>query len=246
MQLKNKVAIVTGSGQGIGQAIALRLACAGAKIVVGDLNIETARQTVKKIESSGGQATALIADVTNQNDAVALTEKAIEAFGGLDILVNNAGIYPTCSIVNIVETEWDHVLAVNLKGTFLCSQAAAGQMIKQKNGVIINIASVDAKTRTTENAHYAAAKAGVISFTRTMACEMAPYGIRVNAVAPGWIATDPLKAKSERWQKVIEEIPVHRLGTPDDVAEAVLFLASDVAGYITGEVLDVNGGMVMD
>ena len=145
LQLKNKVAIVTGSGQGIGQAIALRLACAGAKIVVGDLNIETARQTVKKIESSGGQATALIADVTNQNDAVALTEKAIEAFGGLDILVNNAGIYPTCSIVNIVETEWDHVLAVNLKGTFLCSQAAARQMIKQKNGVIINIASVDAK-----------------------------------------------------------------------------------------------------
>lgn len=246
MQLKNKVAIITGAGQGIGRAIALHFAHAGAKIVVGDLNIETANQTVREIESNSGQAIALQVNVTRQTDVFELIAKASQVFGRLDILVNNVGVCPNTSIVDIPEAEWDMVLAVNLKGTFLCSQAAARQMIKQKNGVIINITSVDAKTRTTANAHYAAAKAGVISFTRTLACETAPYGIRVNAVAPGWIASNPAKAMTDRWRRAVEEIPVHRLGTPDDVAEAVLFLASDAAGYITGEVLDVNGGIVMD
>ena len=148
--------------------------------------------------------------------------------------------------MDITESEWDQVLAVNLKGTFLCSQAAAKQMLTQAQGAIVNITSVDAKTRTTGNAHYAAAKAGVISFTRSLANEMAPHGIRVNAVAPGWIATETLMARSDRWRQAVKEIPVGRLGVPNDVAEAVLFLVSDVAGYITGEILDVNGGMVMD
>ncbi len=246
LQLKNRIAIVTGAGHGIGRAIALRLAKAGAKLVVGDLNVETARKTVAEIETSGGQAVAQEVDVAQRSSAIELVEKAMLTFGGLDILVNNAGIYPNASIIDITEAEWDLVQAVNLKGTFLCSQAAAKRMIKQAHGVIINIASIDAKTRTTGNAHYAAAKAGVISFTRTMACEMAPYGIRVNAVCPGWILTDPVKARTSRWRKVVEDIPVHRLGNPEDVAEAVLFLVSDVAGYITGEVLDVNGGMLMD
>lgn len=246
LQLKDRVAIVTGSGQGIGRAIALRLARAGAKVVVADLHADTARQTVQVIEAGGGEAVDLVADVTNRSDAVALTQKAIEAFGGLDILVNNAGFYPSALVIEIDEADWDLVLAVNLKGTFLCSQAAAKQMMTRRRGVIINIASVDGKMRTTGNAHYAAAKAGVISFTRTLACEMAPYNIRVNAVSPGWIATEIMKAKSERWRHAIEEIPVGRLGTPEDVAEAVLFLVSDAAGYITGEILDVNGGIVMD
>jgi len=246
MQLIDRVAVVTGAGQGIGRAIALRLAREGAKVVVGDLNPKTARRTAQEIKAENGQAVDLVADVTNRSDAAALTQKAVETFGGLDILVNNAGFYPSGLVIDIDEAEWDLVLDVNLKGTFLCSQAAAKQMVAQRHGVIINIASVDGKTRTTGNAHYAAAKAGVISFTRTLAGEMAPYNIRVNAVSPGWIDTETMKAKSDRWHQAIEEIPVGRLGTPEDVAEAVLFLVSDGAGYITGEILDVNGGIVMD
>ena len=254
MRLKDKVALVTGGAQGIGRAIALALAREGATVVIADLDLETARGTARDIEAEANRAAragrgvsiAVRADVTRADDTRAIVQAAVEAYGRLDILVNNAGIYPSADIVDIQEAQWDLVLAVNLKGTFLCSQAAARQMMDQGHGVIVNIASVDAKTRTTGNAHYAAAKAGVISFTRTLACEMAPHGIRVNAVAPGWIATETLKAKSDRWKRAIEEIPVGRLGTAEDVAEAVLFLVSDVAGYITGEVLDVNGGMVMD
>jgi len=246
MRLKDKVAAVTGGGQGIGRAIALALGREGANVVVADLDLEAAGQAVREIEAGEGRALAVRADVTRPADAAAIVQAAVEAFGRLDILVNNAGIYPSADIVDIDAAQWDLVLAVNLKGTFLCSQAAVRRMIDQGRGTIVNVASVDAKTRTTGNAHYAAAKAGVISFTRTLACEMAPHGIRVNAVAPGWIATETLKAKSDRWKRAIEEIPVGRLGTPEDVAEAVLFLVSDVAGYITGEVLDVNGGMVMD
>jgi 3-oxoacyl-[acyl-carrier protein] reductase len=246
MGLNGKVVVITGAGQGIGRAIALRLAREGARVLIGDLNAETARQTVREIEAGGGQAISLVADVTKRSDTVALIHKAVETFGSVDILVNNAGLYPNAPIIEMDEAEWDLVLAVNLKGTFLCSQAAAKQMIIQRGGVIINIASVDAKMRTTGNAHYAAAKAGVISFTRTLACEMAPYHIRVNAVCPGWIVTDALKAGSERWRQALKEIPVGRLGTPEDVAEAVLFLVSDTAGYITGEILDINGGIFMD
>ncbi len=246
MRLKGKVAAVTGAGQGIGRVIALTLAREGAVVAVSDINLEAARQTAQEIEAQGGQAIALQVDVTQRQDAEALTERAVQAFGGLDILVNNAGIYPSAPIVEIEEKEWDLVMAINLKGTFLCSQAAARQMMAQRQGVIVNVASVDGKTRTTGNAHYAASKAGVISFTRTLACEMCSYGIRVNAVSPGWIETETLRSKSNRWRQAIKEIPVGRLGTPEDVAEAVLFLVSDVAGYITGEVLDVNGGIFMD
>jgi 3-oxoacyl-[acyl-carrier protein] reductase len=244
--LAGKVAAVTGAGQGIGRAIALALAREGATVVVSDIDLKIAQQTAQDIEAGGGQAAALKVDVTDRQDAEALTERAVQLFGRLDILVNNAGVYPSAPIIETKEEEWDLVMAINLKGVFLCSQAAVKQMIDQHEGVIVNIASVDAKTRTTGNAHYAAAKAGVISFTRTLACEMAPHGIRVNAVAPGWIGTETLRKKSDRWQQAIKEIPVGRLGTPEDVAEAVLFLVSGVAGYITGEVLDVNGGMFMD
>lgn len=246
LSLESKVAVVTGAGHGIGRAIALRLASAGAKVAVADLSMDTAGQTVNEIETQGGAALAFKADVTVQEDVTALMDKTIGEFGSLDILVNNVGIYPVAPIMEITESEWDRVVAINLKSTFLCSQAAAGRMMAQESGVIINIASIDAKVRTTGNAHYAAAKAGVISFTRTMANEMADHGIRVNAVAPGWILTNPDLAKTERWLKIAEEIPVHRFGYPEDVAKAVLFLASDAASYITGEVLDVNGGLQMD
>jgi 3-oxoacyl-[acyl-carrier protein] reductase len=240
------VAAVTGVGQGIGRAIFLALAREGADVVVSDINLEVARKTVQEIEARGGQAVALKVDVTNLQEAEALTERAVQSFGKLDILVNNTGIYPSVPITEITEGEWDLVMAVNLKGVFLCSQAVARRMIVQRQGVIESVVSVDAKTRTTGNVHYAAPKAGVISFTRTLACEMASYGIRVNAVSPGWMGTGTLRKTPDRWRQAVEEIPVGRLGTPEDVAEAVLFLVSDVAAYITGEILDVNGGIFMD
>ena len=246
MRLKGKVTAVTGAGQGIGRVIALTLAREGAAVVVSDIDSKMAQQTAQEIKAKGGQAVALKVDVTKRRDAEALTERAVQKFGRLDILVNNAGIYPSAPIIEIKEEEWDLVMAINLKGTFLCSQAAVRQMMVQRQGSVVNVASVDAKARTTGNAHYAASKAGVVSFTRTLACEMATYGIRVNAVSPGWIGTETLRKKSDRWQQAMDEIPVGRLGTPEDVAEAVLFLVSDVAGYITGEVLDVNGGIFMD
>jgi len=246
VRLEKRVAAVTGAGRGIGRAIALALGREGAAVIVGDLDLVSAEETAQEIEARGGRAQAFASDVTNPSDAKGLVHKAVDAFGALDILVNNAGIYPSAPIVEIDAQEWDLVFAVNLKGTFLCSQAAAVQMMSQGQGVILNIASVDGKMRATGNAHYAAAKAGVISFTRTLACEMAPHNIRVNAVAPGWIATETLKAKSDRWRKAAEDIPVGRLGEPEDVAEAIVFLASDVASFITGETLDVNGGMFMD
>ena len=214
--------------------------------MVSDLDPTSAERTAQEILKMEAPAISLAVDVTNHQDAQALTATAVREFGKLDILVNNAGIYPIASIVEITEAMWDLVMGVNLKGTFLCSQAAVRQMIDQQTGVIINIASVDAKTRSTGNAHYAASKAGVISLTRTLACEMAPHGIRVNAVSPGWIETKALLQNPARCQEAVQDIPVGRLGRPEDVAAAVLYLVSDAASYINGEVLDVNGGMVMD
>lgn len=246
MRLEGQVAAVTGAGQGIGRSIARTLAKEGAAVVVSDISAKAAYQVARDITDSGGTATSLKVDVTIPHEARSLTTRAVESFGALDILVNNAGVYPSAPILDITEEQWDFVLAVNLKGAFLCSQPAVSHMITRRKGAIVNISSGDAKMRTTGNAHYAAAKAGVISLTRTLACETAPYGIRVNAVAPGWIGTDTLLNASNRWKDAMEKIPVGRLGTPEDVAQAVLFLVSDVSSYITGEVLDVNGGLLMD
>jgi len=246
MRLQGRAAAVTGAGRGIGRAIAMTLAREGAAVIVADIDDKAAQDTAAEIQTRGGQAMLLHVDATRKADAQMMVETAVRHYGKLDILVNNAGVYPSAPVTEITEEQWDWVLAVNLKSAFLCSQAAVKQMMAQHHGVIINLASVDAKTRTTGNAHYSAAKAGVISLTRTLAGEMAPHGIRVNAVAPGWIATETLISISERWKNAVAEIPVGRLGRPEDVAEAVLYLVSDAASYVTGEVLDVNGGMVMD
>lgn len=247
MRLANKTAVVTGAGRGIGRAIALTLARDGASVVVSDINLQTAQGVAQEIIERGGQALALEADVSDAQSVQRLIEKTQEAWGRLDILVNNAGLFPTGKpVLQVTQEEWDRVFAVNTRGVFLCSRAAAQAMVPQGGGVIINIASVDAKDKTTGNAEYAASKAAVISFTRTLACELAGEGVRVNAVSPGWIATENLLSKPDRMAQAIQDIPIGRLGTPQDVAEAVAFLASDAASYITGEVLDVNGGKVMD
>jgi len=246
MKLEGKVALITGGAQGIGRAIALLFARQGAKVALSDINLEKARETCREVESLGGQAVAIGGNVADAKAAEAMVEQAVERFGGLDILVNNAGITRDGVLLRMKEEDWDSVMAVNLKGAFHCTKVALRFFLKRKGGKIVNIASVTGEMGNAGQSNYAASKAGLIGFTKSVAREYASRNIQVNAVAPGFIDTAMSQAIPQKEREfLIKQIPMERLGTPEDVAEAVLYLASPAADYITGQVLKVNGGMYM-
>ena len=246
MILNGKVAIITGGGQGIGRVIALLFAKHGANLVIADINGEQAQATAGEIQSLGEKSLALRIDVSQLKEAERLGEATMSTFGRVDILVNNAGITRDGLFLRMKEDDWDSVLAVNLKGVFNCSKAVIRSMSKQRSGRIINLASVVGLTGNAAQANYAASKAGVIGFTKTLAREFGSRGICVNAVAPGYIDTEMTRSLPEKTkEEFLRDIPLGRMGTPEDVAEVVLFLASDASGYITGQVVSVNGGLYM-
>ena len=245
-KLEGKVALVTGGAQGIGKAIALRLAREGADVAVSDINLEKAQETCREVESLGRKALAVGGSVADAKAAEAMVEKTVEAFGGLDILVNNAGITRDGVLLRMKEEDWDLVLDVNLKGAYHCTKAALRPLIKRKGGKIINIASVTGQMGNAGQSNYAASKAGLIGFTKSVAREYASRNIQVNAVAPGFIDTAMSQAIPPKEREMLTRvIPMERLGTAEDIAEAVLFLAGSGSDYITGQVLNVNGGMYM-
>ena len=246
MELKDKVALVTGGAQGIGRTISEELARAGAHVVLGDVNLEGAQATAEAISNSGGSASAVQVDVSNATEVREVFNFITKDKKPVDILVNNAGITRDGLMVRMKESDWDLVLDINLKGSFLCSQQAAKQMMKQKSGAIVNIASIVGEMGNFGQANYSASKAGVIGLTKTLAREVASRGIRVNAIAPGFIDTEMTRVLDEEVrQKLIEQIPLARLGLPEDVARCVNFLVSDKSSYITGQVINLNGGMLM-
>lgn len=244
--LSGRCAVVTGGGMGIGEATALRLSEAGAVVVVTDVDLPAASKTVERIRSMGGSAVAVLADAGVPSDAQKVVEAALRSFGSLDILVNNAGIYFMRSALDVEEGEWDRLMDVNLKGVFFYSQAAAKEMIKGgRGGKIVNIASMDAVHPTRRMAPYDASKGGVAMLTKTMALELAPYGIRVNAVAPGGVLTPGAKDRAAAALQGIPRIPLGRLADPDDIARVVLFLAGAASDYMTGAMVVVDGGFLL-
>jgi 3-oxoacyl-[acyl-carrier protein] reductase len=244
--VQNKVAVVTGASRGIGRSISLALAGQGAKIVAVDIDLEATEAFVAELKELGTEAVAVQGNVTVTEDAENMIKVAIATFGQVDILVNNAGITRDGLLIRMKDADWDAVLSVNLKGAFLCTRAAAKVMTKQRSGRIINIASVVGQMGNAGQANYCASKAGLMGLTRSNARELAKRNITVNAVAPGFIATDMTDAlPEEKRQQLAAQIPLERLGSPDDIANAVLFLASENTGYITGQVIGVNGGMYM-
>jgi 3-oxoacyl-[acyl-carrier protein] reductase len=248
MKLKDKVALVTGAARGIGKAIALTLAQEGASVVIADVDEEGIRQVVQEIEARGHRAKAVKVDVSQRQEVQRLVSEAVSTFDKIDILVNNAGIIRRGTFVEHNAQEWETVLSVNLGGTFNCSQEVVPLMVKQRGGKIINITSIAGKVGDLASApSYGASKGAMNTFTFSLARELAPYGINVNAIAPHAIETEmSAEWSDEKRRQIVESIPLKRLGTPEEVAEAVAFLASDGANFITGEVLDVNGGYLMD
>lgn len=245
MRLARQVAIITGAARGIGKAIALALVKEGAAVVLSDVS-EDVHKVAAEIKQSGGQAVSIVGDVTKQADCEAMVDLAIKTFERLDILVNNAGITKDNLLMRMSEADWNAVLDINLKGTFLCSKAAIKPMMKQRSGKIINIASVIGQIGNIGQANYSASKGGVIAFTKTMAKELGSRNIRVNAVAPGFIESKMTEVLSEEARnRLLNLIPLGNLGKPEYVADAVVFLASDESCYITGQVINVDGGMVM-
>ena len=248
MDLKGKIAIITGARRGMGKSHALTLAKAGAKVVVADISQEDCEKVVEEIKENNGEALAVKCDVTKKEEVERMVQTALDKWGRLDILVNNAGICQFKSFLEMEEEEWDRTININLKGYFLCAQACAKEMVKQKSGVIINVASIamgQAGVGFPSLAHYSASKGGIVAMTETLALELAPYNIRVNAISPGAIDTpmlDPLRADAKTMEATLSRVPLHRLGKAEEVSNLVLFLASDSSSYMTGSTVVIDGG----
>jgi len=246
--LKNKTAIVTGARRGMGRAHALVLAKAGARVMVADISSEECEKVVKEIEKNGGEAMAIKCDVSKKEEVDKMIETVVKKWGKLDILINNAGIAQFVPFLQMTEAEWDKTININLKGYFLCAQAAAKEMQRQGSGAIVNIASVamgQVGVGFPNLTHYCASKGGIVGMSEAMAIELAPYNIRVNVVSPGAIDTpmiDPVKQDKAAMAGILARVPLRRVGKPEEVANAVLFLASDESSYMTGSVVVVDGG----
>ena len=246
-RLKNRVAIVTGAGQGIGRALALGLAGEGAEVVVADVNDENAASVKREIEASGGTALATNTDVSKEDSVQDMVDESLREFGKVDILINNAGIFPVSSVEEMNEEDWDRVIGTNLVGAFLCSRAVAGKFLQQRSGRIISITSGRAFQGAKNAAHYASSKAGIIGFSKSLALELAPRQITVNVICPG--ITDTAQPRGHQSEEQIyaqaQKIPLGRIGQPEDLVGTALFLASDAAAFITGQTVIVNGGSIM-
>jgi 3-oxoacyl-[acyl-carrier protein] reductase len=257
MELQDQVAIVTGAGRGIGRAIALELASLGADVVVAELNAEAGERTAGEVREQGRRALAVATDVTRRTDLDQLVQRTVAELGRIDILVNNAGIYRAAPALEVDEAHWDAVMDINVKALFFACQAVLPTMVEAKRGSIINLASMAGKLGSVTSLPYAASKAAVISITRSLALTFAPHGIRVNCVCPGFVQTDMWKQVEEGVSRVLgttpeemnrqrlAQIPLGRWEQPEDVAKLVGYLATDRAGYITGEPVNVSGGLVM-
>jgi len=248
IDLTGKSALVTGGARGIGRATCLMLARAGASVAV-NYRVESpsANLLVEEIESAGGDAFSLSADISKRPEAEMMVDETVSRFGSIDILVNNAGIWRSSPIEEMSDGEWDEMIAVNLTGTFNCVRAAVPAMKEARSGRIVNIASTAGQRGESFSSHYAATKGGVISLTKSLAVELAPFGILVNCVAPGWVVTDMTRDDllGARRDAILQTIPLARAGTPDEIAGAVLYLASELSTFVTGEILNVNGGAVL-
>jgi 3-oxoacyl-[acyl-carrier protein] reductase len=246
--LKGKVVIITGARRGMGRSHAIAFAKEGAKVVVSDISLEDCEKVVKEIKKLGGEAMAVKCDVSKKEEVEEMVRKTIEKWGRIDVLVNNAAIAQFKPFLEMTEEDWDRTMDINLKGYFLCAQAVAKEMVKQKSGVIINIASI-AMGQTGIGlptlVHYVASKGGVVAMTEALALELAPYGIRVNSVSPGIIDTpmvDPVRADKKTLEGILMRVPMKRMGKPEEVSNLVLFLASDASSYMTGSNVVIDGG----
>ena len=253
MRFKEKIAIVTGGSKGLGKVIAKQLVQEGAVVIINGRDMKVVDQATQEIREIGGQITGIQADVTNSRDVQAMIDKVLEDHSKIDILINNAAVFAeSVRIMDLEEEEWDRLMTTNLKGIFLCAKAVIKPMIKQKSGKIVNMTSFTGKTGrvvystfgSATKAHYCASKAGIISLTKSLAYELAPHNINVNGVAAGSVA--PEGTPEAKQQMIIPLVPLGRMGTSEDVSAATLFLASEESSFITGEILDVNGGTLMD